>query len=109
MNSLRTVKLLSSYSISMLVNPSMTLCPTAALVFICAAALASLDAQEAPSGRSEAVEFQKLDPALKFLRARSARAMRSPPPTESTKQTMSRSASTAPSTKTAYCSFKTVI
>ncbi len=73
MKSLRTVKLLSSYTISMLVNPSMTLCPTAALVFICGAALASLDAQEAPSGRSEAGEFQKLDPALKFLRTRNAR------------------------------------
>src|SRR5258708_4007652 len=57
----------------MIVNPSMTLRSTAALVFICGAALASLNAQEAPSGRSEAGEFQKLDPALKFLRTRNAR------------------------------------
>jgi pimeloyl-ACP methyl ester carboxylesterase len=42
-------------------------------VFICGAALTSLSAQEAPSGRSEAGEFQKLEPALKFLRTRSAR------------------------------------
>ena len=51
----------------------MTLRSTAALVFICGAALAALIAQEAPSGRSEAGEFQKLDPVLKFLRARNAR------------------------------------
>ena len=51
----------------------MTLRSTAALVFICGAALASLNAQEAPSERSEAGEFQKLDPALKFLRTRNAR------------------------------------
>src|ERR1017187_5831126 len=51
----------------MTVNPSMTLRSTAALVFICGAALASLNAQEAPSERSEAGEFQKLDPALLFL------------------------------------------
>src|ERR1039458_169532 len=57
----------------MTVNPSMTLRSTAALVFICGAALASLNAQEAPSERSEAGEFQKLDPALKFLRTRNAR------------------------------------
>lgn len=60
-------------TISMTVNPSMTLRFTAPLVFICAAAVAPLSAQEAPSGRSEAGEFQKLEPALKFLRARSAR------------------------------------
>src|SRR5260370_25498261 len=57
----------------MIVNPSMTLRATAALVLICGAALASLSAQEPSSGRSEAAEFQKLEPALKFLRARSAR------------------------------------
>jgi len=57
----------------MTVNPSMTLRSTAALVLICGAAVASLSAQEAPSRRSEAGEFQKLEPALKFLRARSAR------------------------------------
>jgi pimeloyl-ACP methyl ester carboxylesterase len=51
----------------------MTLRFTSPLVFICAAALASLSAQEAPSGRSEVGEFQKLEPALTFLRARSAR------------------------------------
>ena len=60
-------------TISMIVNPSMTLRSTAALVFICGAALAPLSAQEASSGRSEAGEFQKLDPALKFLRTRNAR------------------------------------
>ena len=51
----------------------MTLRSTAALVSIFAAALASLVAQEASSGRSQADEFQKLEPALKFLRARNAR------------------------------------
>ena len=51
----------------------MTLRSTAALVFICGTALASLNAQEAPSGRSEADEFQKLAPALKFLRTRNTR------------------------------------
>jgi pimeloyl-ACP methyl ester carboxylesterase len=56
----------------MIVDPSMTW-RSAALVFICGAALASLSAQEAPSTRSEAGEFQKLEPALKFLRARNAR------------------------------------
>ena len=43
---------------------------SAALVFLCTAAVALLDAQEAVS---EAAEFQKLEPALKFLRSRSAR------------------------------------
>ncbi|MBI4480429.1 MAG: alpha/beta hydrolase [Acidobacteria bacterium] len=57
----------------MIVNTCMTLRSTVALVYICGAALASLNAQEAPSGRSEAGEFQKLDPALKFLRTRNAR------------------------------------
>jgi pimeloyl-ACP methyl ester carboxylesterase len=51
----------------------MTLRSTAALVFICGAALVSLSAQEPSSGRSEAGEFQKLDPVLKFLRTRNAR------------------------------------
>ena len=55
------------------IHPSMTLRSTAALVFIFAAALASLVAQETSSGRSQADEFQKLEPALKFLRARNAR------------------------------------
>ena len=54
-------------------DPSMMLRATAALVFICGAALLSLDAQQAPSGRSQAGEFQKLEPALTFLRARNAR------------------------------------
>src|SRR3954454_16597168 len=57
----------------MFFNASMTLHSTAALVCICSAALASLNAQEPPSSRSEAGEFQKLEPALKFLRARNAR------------------------------------
>jgi pimeloyl-ACP methyl ester carboxylesterase len=46
---------------------------TAVLLFIYAAALSSLNAQEAPSARPEAAEFQKLEPALKFIRARNAR------------------------------------
>jgi pimeloyl-ACP methyl ester carboxylesterase len=61
------------YNHRMIANPYITLCSTAALVFICGAALTQLSAQEAPSGRSEASEFQKLEPALKFLRTRSAR------------------------------------
>ena len=60
-------------TVGMILNPPMTLRFTAALVFICGAALASFGAQEAPSGRSEAGEFQKLDPVLKFLRTRNAR------------------------------------
>jgi hypothetical protein len=52
----------------MTVNPSMSLRATTALVFICSASLASLNAQEALSGRSEAVEFQRIVPVLKFLR-----------------------------------------
>ena len=60
-------------TVGMILNPPMTLRFTAALVFICGAALASFSAQEAPSGRSEAGEFQKLDPVLKFLRTRNAR------------------------------------
>ena len=51
----------------------MRLLSTAALLFIYGAVLLSLNAQEAPSGRSEADEFQKLDPVLKFLRTRNAR------------------------------------
>jgi pimeloyl-ACP methyl ester carboxylesterase len=54
-------------------NPSRTLRGTVAVVFILGAALAPVGAQEASSGRSEADEFQKLEPALKFLRARAAR------------------------------------
>jgi pimeloyl-ACP methyl ester carboxylesterase len=57
----------------MTVNPSIALGSTAALVFICGAALASLSAQEPSSGRSEAGEFQKLEPVVKFLRTRNAR------------------------------------
>ncbi len=60
-------------TVGMILNPPMTLRFTAALVFICGAALASFSAQEVPSGRSEAGEFQKLDPVLKFLRTRNAR------------------------------------
>src|SRR5579864_1714040 len=56
----------------MIVNPSMPLRSTLTLVFICAA-LASQSAQEATPARSEAAEFQKLEPALKFLRSRNAR------------------------------------
>jgi pimeloyl-ACP methyl ester carboxylesterase len=43
---------------------------TAAIVFLCGG---SSSAQEAPSGRSDVVEFQKLEPALTFLRGRNAR------------------------------------
>ncbi|HUS07118.1 MAG TPA: alpha/beta hydrolase [Bryobacteraceae bacterium] len=50
----------------------MTLRCTTALVFI-SGAVALLQAQEAPFGRSKAVEFQKLDSALTFLRTRNAR------------------------------------
>jgi len=57
----------------MFVDPSMTWRSTAALVFLCGGALTLLNAQDAPSGRTEAAEFQKLEPALKFLRARNAR------------------------------------
>ena len=56
----------------MIVNPSLTL-RSATLVFICGAAVASLIAQEPSTGRSEAGEFQKLDPVVKFLRTRNAR------------------------------------
>lgn len=45
----------------------------AGVVFICCTAIVSLCAQEVPPGRPEAGEFQKLEPALKFLRARNAR------------------------------------
>jgi hypothetical protein len=45
---------------------------TVPIVFLCGA-LGSCSAQEALSGRSEAAEFQKLEPALKFLRNRNAR------------------------------------
>jgi pimeloyl-ACP methyl ester carboxylesterase len=57
----------------MIVDPSMTWRSAAALVLLCGGALTSLNAQPAPSEPSEAVEFQKLEPALKFLRARNAR------------------------------------
>jgi hypothetical protein len=45
-----------------------------AVVFLCGGALGSCDAQEAPPARSDVAEFQKLEPALKFLRERNARA-----------------------------------
>src|SRR5438094_3263969 len=57
----------------MTVNPSTMLRCTAALLVICGAGVASLTAQEVSSGRSEVGEFQRLEPALKFLRARGAR------------------------------------
>jgi hypothetical protein len=43
---------------------------TAAIVFLCGG---WCSAQEVPSGRSDVAEFQKLEPALTFLRARNAR------------------------------------
>jgi pimeloyl-ACP methyl ester carboxylesterase len=57
----------------MIVDSSITLCFTTALVLICAAPLVPLNAQETPPGPSEADEFQKLEPTLKFLRSRNAR------------------------------------
>lgn len=69
----RTEHLPGAYVVGMTVNPPMTLRSTSALVLLCSAALALCSAQEAPSGRSEAAEFQKLEPALKFLRNRNAR------------------------------------
>src|SRR6266446_1283995 len=46
---------------------------TVPIVFLCGGALGSCSAQEVLSGRSEAAELQKLEPALKFLRERNAR------------------------------------
>jgi pimeloyl-ACP methyl ester carboxylesterase len=46
---------------------------TFVFALICGATLASVTAQETPAARSEAAEFQKLEPALKFLRARNTR------------------------------------
>jgi len=60
-------------TISMTANPSTMLRSTSALLFICGAATASLTAQEVSSARSEAGEFQRLEPALQFLRTRNAR------------------------------------
>src|SRR4051794_38710853 len=62
----------------MIVDASMMFRSTAGLAFICGGALVSLNAQEARSGpaeheQSEGGEFEKLAPALKFLRARNAR------------------------------------
>jgi pimeloyl-ACP methyl ester carboxylesterase len=51
-------------TVAMFANP-------ATVLLLCTAA--ALNAQEAPSGPSEAAEFQKLEPALKFLRSRNAR------------------------------------
>ncbi len=45
----------------------------AGLVCTCFAVIASLRAQQGPSVQLEAAEFQKLEPALKFLRTRNAR------------------------------------
>jgi pimeloyl-ACP methyl ester carboxylesterase len=57
----------------MMVNFAKTSRFTAALMFICGPTLALLSAQDTSSGRSESGEFQKLEPALKFLRSRNAR------------------------------------
>ncbi len=46
---------------------------TVPIVFLCGGALGSCSTQEVLSGRSEAAELQKLEPALKFLRERNAR------------------------------------
>ena len=56
----------------MIVDPFMMWRSAAAFVLLYGGALPLLNAQEAPSGRSEAGEFQKLAPALKFLRTRNA-------------------------------------
>jgi pimeloyl-ACP methyl ester carboxylesterase len=42
------------------------------IMFLCGGALGPCSAQEVVSGRSEAAEFEKLEPALKFLRERNA-------------------------------------
>jgi hypothetical protein len=60
-------------SIRMIINPPMMLRSATVLVFICCAAFTSSSAQKAPSGQSEASEFQNMDPVLKFLRTRNAR------------------------------------
>jgi pimeloyl-ACP methyl ester carboxylesterase len=52
----------------MISNPSVMWRSAASVMIV-----ASLSAQEAPTVRSESSEFQKMQPALKFLRARSAR------------------------------------
>jgi hypothetical protein len=41
-----------------------------AIMFFCGGALGSYGGQEPPSGQSEEADFQKLEPALKFLRTR---------------------------------------
>lgn len=46
---------------------------TVPIVFLCGGALGSCSAQEVLSGQSEAAEFQKLEPALKFLPERNRR------------------------------------
>src|SRR5579859_292608 len=56
----------------MRVESTETLPSLVAAAFICGAALVPLNAQEAP-GRSEALEFQRLEPSLKFLRTRNER------------------------------------
>jgi pimeloyl-ACP methyl ester carboxylesterase len=43
---------------------------TIPIMFLCGGALGPCSAQEVVSGRSEAAEFEKLEPALKFLRER---------------------------------------
>ena len=45
---------------------------TIPIAFLCGGVLVSCSAQEAVSGRSDSAEFQKLEPALKFLRTRNA-------------------------------------
>jgi pimeloyl-ACP methyl ester carboxylesterase len=51
----------------------MNLRSACALVLLGSAAVALCSAQQASSGRSEVAEFQKLEPALKFLRQRNGR------------------------------------
>ena len=46
---------------------------TVPIMFLCGIGLGSGSAQETPPGRADVAEFQKLGPALKFLRDRNAR------------------------------------
>jgi pimeloyl-ACP methyl ester carboxylesterase len=57
----------------MTIIPLTTLRSAYALALLWSAALDFSSAQEVPSGRSESSEFQKLEPALKFLRNRNGR------------------------------------
>ena len=53
---------------------------TVPIIFLCGIGLGSGNAQETPPGRADVAEFQKLGPALKFLRDRNARTYAIPTP-----------------------------